>query len=140
VRYRTGDVTSLDPSPCPCGRTLARMARIRGRIDDMINLGDVKVYPSQIEEVLAATEGVEPHYELVVDRVDGMDTLEVRVEIAEDMPGVDEVRAIEHLQGRIARRLAASLAIPAKVTLAEPRSLSRAGEGKLRRVVDRRQP
>jgi phenylacetate-CoA ligase len=140
VRYRTGDLTTLDPSPCPCGRTLARMARIRGRIDDMINLGDVKAFPSQIEEVLAATEGVEPHYEIVVDRVDGIDTLEVRVEIAEDMPGVDEVRAIERLKERIARRLAASLGIPAKVSLAEPKSLARAGEGKLRRVVDRRQP
>ena len=139
VRYRTGDLTTIDPSPCRCGRTLARMARIRGRIDDMINLGDVKAFPSQVEEVLAATEGVEPHYELVVDRVDGMDTLEVRVEIAEDMPEVDEVRAIERLKERIARRLAASLGTPVKVTLAEPKSLARAGEGKLRRVVDRRQ-
>jgi phenylacetate-CoA ligase len=139
VRYRTGDLTSLDPSPCPCGRTLARIARIQGRIDDMINLGDVKVFPSQVEEVIADTEGVEAHYELIVDRVDGIDTLEVRVEIAEDMPGVDEVRAIERLKERIARRLAASLAIPAKVTLAEPRSLARAGEGKMKRVVDRRQ-
>ena len=139
VRYRTGDLTTLDPSPCRCGRTLARMARIRGRIDDMINLGDVKAFPSQVEEVLAGTEGVEPHYELVVDRVDGMDTLEVRVEIAEDMPEVDEVRAIERLKERIARRLAASLGIPVKVSLAEPKSLARAGEGKLRRVVDRRQ-
>jgi phenylacetate-CoA ligase len=138
VRYRTGDLTTLDPSPCPCGRTLARMARIRGRIDDMINLGDVKVFPSQIEEVLAATEGVEPHYEIVVDRVDGLDTLEVRVEIAEDLPEVDEVRALERLKDQIARRLAASLAIPAKVSLAEPKSLARAGEGKLKRVVDRR--
>jgi phenylacetate-CoA ligase len=140
VRYRTGDLTALDPSPCPCGRTLARLARIQGRIDDMINLGDVKVFPSQVEEVIAATEGVEPHYELIVDRVDGIDTLEVRVEIAEDMPGVDEVRAIERLKERIARKLAASLAIPAKVTLAEPKSLARAAEGKLKRVVDRRQP
>ena len=139
VRYRTGDLTSIDPSPCPCGRTLARIARIQGRIDDMINLGDVKVFPSQVEEVIAATEGVQAHYELIVDRVDGIDTLEVRVEIAEDMPGVDEVRAVEHLKERIARRLAASLAIPAKVSLAEPKSLARAGEGKLRRVVDRRQ-
>jgi phenylacetate-CoA ligase len=139
VRYRTGDLTTLDPSPCHCGRTLARMARIQGRIDDMINLGDVKAFPSQVEEVLAATEGVEPHYEIVVDRVDGMDTLEVRVEIAEDMPEVDEVRAIERLKERIARRLAASLGIPVKVSLAEPKSLARAGEGKLRRVVDRRQ-
>lgn len=138
VRYRTGDLTALDPSPCPCGRTLARMARIRGRIDDMINLGDVKVFPSQIEEVLAATEGVEPHYEIVVDRVDGLDTLEVRVEIAADRLEVDEVRSIEGLKERIARRLGASLAIPAKVTLAEPKTLARAGEGKLRRVVDRR--
>jgi phenylacetate-CoA ligase len=140
VRYRTGDLTALDPAPCPCGRTLARIARIQGRIDDMINLGDVKVFPSQVEEVIAATEGVEPHYELIVDRVDGIDTLEVRVEIAEDMPGVDEVRAIERLKERIARKLAASLAIPAKVTLAEPKSLARAVEGKLKRVVDRRQP
>ena len=109
VRYRTGDLTALDPSPCPCGRTLARIARIQGRIDDMINLGDVKVFPSQVEEVIASTEGVEPHYELIVDRVDGIDTLEVRVEIAEDMPGRRRGagdRAAEGAHRPAARRLA----------------------------------
>ncbi len=138
IRYRTGDITSLDPSPCPCGRSLARMARIKGRIDDMIILGDVKIFPSQIEEVLAAESGVAPHYEIEVDRVEGADSLEVRVEISEDMQIVDEVKALQQLRDAIARRLRAAIAVTVRVSLVEPRSLERTSGAKLRRVVDKR--
>lgn len=140
IRYRTGDIASIDPSSCPCGRTLARMSRIGGRIDDMVIIGDVKVFPSQVEEVLASTAGVEPHYEIVVDRVEGIDSLEVRVEISESVQAVDEVRALQKLKEQIARRLYASIALPVKVTLAEPKTISAAGQpgGKQRRVIDRR--
>jgi phenylacetate-CoA ligase len=105
------------------------MSRIRGRKDDMIIMGAVKVFPSQIEQVIMEVEGLRPHYEIVVDRVGGTDTLEVRVESA----------ANEQLRSRIARALSSLLDMPAKVTLVEPRAIARAEGGKTRRVVDKRQ-
>jgi phenylacetate-CoA ligase len=129
VRYRTGDLCSLAEAPCACGRTFARMSRIRGRMDDMIIMGAVKVFPSQIEQVIMEVEGLRPHYEIVVDRVGGTDTLEVRVESAPN----------EQLRSRIARTLSSLLDMPAKVTLVEPRAIARAEGGKTRRVVDKRQ-
>ena len=140
IRYRTGDIASIDPSPCSCGRTLARMSRIAGRIDDTVIVGDVKILPSQVEEVLASSVGVEPHFEIVVDRVEGIDSLEVRVEISENALAVDEIRALQRLKEQIAARLLSSLTVPVKVTLAEPKTISGAGQpgAKQRRVIDRR--
>jgi phenylacetate-CoA ligase len=129
IRYRTGDLCQLTRAPCACGRTLARMSRIRGRIDDLIIMGAVKVLPSQIEQIILDVEGLQPHYEIVVDRVGGADTLEIRVETGEEMPGMDE---------RISRKLAALLDAPVKVTLVEPRTFARSEGGKARRVVDKR--
>jgi phenylacetate-CoA ligase len=139
VRYRTGDLCALAVEPCGCGRTLARMSRIRGRIDDMIIMGAVKVFPSQIEQVLLDVKGLQPHYEIVVDRAAGIDTLEVRVEISEDMPGLDEMKKLEQFRSRIVHGLSALLDTPAKVTLVEPRTIPRSEGGKARRVVDKRQ-
>ncbi len=139
IRYRTGDLCSLTEAPCRCGRTLARMSRIRGRLDDMINMGAVKVFPSQIEQIILEVRGLQPHYEIVVDRVDGVDTLEVRVEISEDMPGLDEMKKLEQVRAHIAQGLSALLDGPAKVTLVEPRTIARSEGGKARRVVDKRQ-
>ena len=127
VRYRTGDLCSLTAEPCACGRTFARMSRIRGRIDDMIIMGAVKVFPSQIEQVILEVKGLQPHYEIVVDRAAGIDTLEVRVEISEDMPELDEMKKLEQVRSRIAQGLAALLDIPAKVTLVEPRTIAAFG-------------
>jgi len=138
VRYRTGDLCSLTREPCACGRTLARMSRIQGRMDDLIIMGAVKVFPSQIEQVILDVEGLQPHYEIVVDRTGGADSLEVRVEITEDMPGMDEITKLEQLRAGIARGLAALLDVPAKVTLVEPRTFARSEGGKARRVVDKR--
>ena len=129
VRYRTGDLCSLTAAPCACGRTFARMSRIRGRMDDMIIMGAVKVFPSQIEQVIMEVKGLQPHYEIVVDRAGGIDSLEVRVESAED----------EQLRSRISQALASLLDMPAKVTLVEPRAIARPEGGKARRVVDKRQ-
>ena len=129
VRYRTGDLCSLTAEPCDCGRSFARMSRIRGRIDDMIIMGAVKVFPSQIEQVIMEVKGLQPHYEIVVDRAGGADTLEVRVESSED----------EQLRTRIAQGLASLLDMPATVTLVEPHTIARPEGGKARRVVDKRQ-
>jgi phenylacetate-CoA ligase len=139
IRYRTGDLGSLTDEPCACGRRLARMSRIRGRIDDMIIMGALKVFPSQIEQIVLDVRGLEPHYEIVVDRVGGIDTLEVRVEISETMPELDEMKNLEQVRSRIAKGILTTLDIAAKVTLVEPRTIARAAEGKARRVVDKRQ-
>ena len=139
VRYRTGDLCSLTAEPCACGRTSARMSRIRGRMDDMIIMGAVKVFPSQIEQVIMEVKGLQPHYEIVVDRVGGIDSLEVKVEISEEMPELDEMKKLEQVRSRIAQGLASLLDMPAKVTLVEPRAIARPEGGKARRVVDKRQ-
>ena len=139
VRYRTGDLCSLTVEPCACGRTFARMSRIRGRMDDMIIMGAVKVFPSQIEQVIMEVKGLQPHYEIVVDRAGGIDSLEVKVEISEEMPELDEMKKLEQVRSRIAQGLASLLDMPAKVTLVEPRAIARPEGGKARRVVDKRQ-
>jgi phenylacetate-CoA ligase len=139
VRYRTGDLCSLAVEPCACGRTFARMSRIRGRMDDMIIMGAVKVFPSQIEQVIMEVKGLQPHYEIVVDRAGGIDSLEVKVEISEEMPELDEMKKLEQVRSRIAQGLASLLDMPAKVTLVEPRAIVRPEGGKARRVVDKRQ-
>ncbi len=138
VRYRTGDLGVLNPEPCACGRTLARMSRIRGRIDDLIILGAVKVFPSQIEQVILEVQGVEPHYQIVVDRVEGVDCLEVRVELSPSAPEIDDMRRLEQVKMQIARRCETALGIRPVVTLVDPRTFARAGEGKRKRVVDKR--
>jgi phenylacetate-CoA ligase len=136
IRYRTGDITSVDPEPCPCGRTLARMDKIRGRTDDMLIVRGINVFPSQIESVLLQVEGVEPHYQIVVDRQATLDDLEVWVEVSEKM-FADEIRGLEALEQRLRQELHEVLGINARVKLVEPRSIQRS-EGKAKRVVDRR--
>jgi phenylacetate-CoA ligase len=139
IRYRTGDLATLTDEPCRCGRTLARMSRIRGRIDDLIILGDVKVMPLQIEQILLETQGVTPHYEIVVDRIEGRDTLEVRVEISEAMPEMDEMKSLERMKEKIVRRLDTVFGVQAKVTLVEPRGTTPpTASGKVSRVIDKR--
>jgi phenylacetate-CoA ligase len=136
IRYRTRDVTYLDPSPCRCGRTAVRMNRLLGRTDDMLIIRGVNVFPSQIEEVLLRVEGVEPHYQLVVERAAHLDTLEVQVEMNERIFS-DKIRDLESFEKEIALELASALGIQAAVRLVEPKSIPRS-EGKAKRVVDRR--
>lgn len=138
IRYRTGDLGVLSPEPCACGRTLKRMSRVRGRIDDLIIMGASKVFPSQIEQIILSVSGLQPHYEIVVDREAGIDTLEVRVEISESMPALDEMKSLEKLQRRVAEEIDSLIGVKARVTLVEPRTIARQIEGKTRRVVDKR--
>ena len=137
IRYRTGDITSLDPAPCPCGRTFARMARVTGRTDDLILFHGVGFFPSEIEEILAEVEGTSPHYQIILDREGGVDTLEIKVEVSEDIPSLDEMKVLEALRRQIASRVKAALDLEARVALVEPKSLRRAVGGK-GCVVDRR--
>ncbi len=136
LRYRTRDISMLNPEPCKCGRTLVRMGRIQGRSDDMLIIRGVNVFPSQIEAVLMEVQGVEPHYQIVVDRVGQMDTLEVRVEV-DEAAFSDEVRQLQHLEKKIEHNIKDYLGVSAKVRLVEPRSIPRS-EGKAQRVIDNR--
>ncbi len=136
LRYRTRDITTLNPDPCICGRTLVRMGKVSGRTDDMLIIRGVNVFPSQIESVLMQVKGVEPHYQLVVDRVDNLDTLTVRVEIGENLFS-DEVKKLQELEKQISKDIKETLGVSAKVQLAEPKSIARS-EGKAMRVIDNR--
>ncbi len=136
LRYRTKDLCSLDESPCACGRTTARMSRIIGRSDDMLIIRGVNVFPSQIESVILEIEECEPHYLLVVNRVNNLDTLEVQIEVREDFFS-DELSKMLDLRKKIGHRIQSVLGIAADVKLVEPRSIPRS-EGKAKRVIDNR--
>ncbi|MDD5642418.1 MAG: phenylacetate--CoA ligase [Syntrophales bacterium] len=136
LRYRTRDVTSFDYAPCICGRTIARMQRIRGRSDDMLIIRGVNVFPSQIESVLMETKGLAPHYQLIVDREGQLDTLEVAVEVDEAVFS-DEVKGLQNLAKSIERQIKDYFTVSVKVRLVEPRSIPRS-EGKAQRVIDKR--
>jgi phenylacetate-CoA ligase len=138
VRYRTRDISRLFPAPCRCGRTSLRMDRVMGRSDDMLIIRGVNVFPSQIEAVLVGIEGLEPHYQLIIDRVGALDTLEVQVEVTESrFADADEVKVLQSLEKRILKDLKDYLGITAKVKLVGPQSLQRS-EGKANRVLDKR--
>jgi len=137
IRYRTRDITSLNPEPCSCGRTHLRMNRVTGRSDDMLIIRGVNVFPSQIESVLMETEEVEPHYQLVVDRKDNLDVLTVNVEVSEGS-FTDEVRGLQVLEKRITKNIKELLGVSAKVKLVEPKAIDRS-QGKAVRVVDNRE-
>ena len=144
LRYRTGDVTALDVEPCRCGRTTARMARIKGRTDDMLVIKGVNLYPSQLEAALLTSPDLAPHYLLVVDRSQGFPAIEVHVEPAEERvrawggfePGRPEVIA---LSLRVRELLRAHLGLNPEVTIVPPKTIPRS-EGKAVRVVERSSP
>jgi phenylacetate-CoA ligase len=136
IRYRTRDITSITYEMCPCGRTHARIEKIKGRTDDMLIIRGVNVFPSQIESVLMATGETEPHYLLIVDRIENLDSLEVWVEVSEKLFS-DEVRKLEDLRKKIASDIYTTLGINVNVKLVEPHTIERS-EGKAKRVIDRR--
>ena len=136
IRYRTKDLTSIDHSPCECGRTSARISRFKGRVDDMLIIRGVNVFPSQVEAALVEVEEVTPHYMMIVDRVNNLDTLEVQVEMDQKYY-TDEIRAIEAMTKKIAHVIQQALGISAKVKIVEPQTLVRS-EGKAVHVIDKR--
>ncbi len=137
IRYRTRDLCSISKKACACGRTTARMSKVKGRTDDMLIIRGVNVFPSQIEEVLLDIEGTEPHYLIVLDRKGAIDDFEVQVEITESLFS-DEMKVVREKALEIETRLASALGVRPSVVLVEPRSLERTA-GKAKRVLDRRQ-
>jgi len=137
LRYRTRDITRLDPEPCPCGRTTIRMSRVARRTDDMLIVRGVNVYPAQIEDVLMAIEGVQPHYHITLDRAGGLDQIEIAVEISAEVFR-DTVGGVLEIEQKITQAVQQALGFTPEVRLVEPRTLERAA-GKARRVTDKRQ-
>jgi len=136
IRYRTRDITSLSYEPCPCGRTHARISKLLGRTDDMLIIRGVNVFPSQIESALMAVGEAEPHYLIIVDRVNNLDTMEVWIEVSEQL-FADEIRKLEEVRKKIETEIYATLGINVKVKLVEPHTIERS-EGKAKRVIDKR--
>jgi len=135
LRYRTRDICITSNDACSCGRTLKKMSRLMGRSDDMLIIKGVNVFPSQIETVLIEY-GLSSNYQLVIDRLNHSDTLEVCVELTPDMFS-DTVRAIERRERELHEKIKNILGIAAKVTMVAPKTITRS-EGKAVRVVDKR--
>jgi len=136
IRYRTRDIASLIYDKCKCGRTFVRMSKPKGRSDDMLIIRGVNVFPSQIESVLLQIEETTANYQIIVDRMGQKDFMEVLVEISPEI-FFDEVRKLEDIKRKIQAAIESTLGLSAKVTLVEPKSITRS-EGKAVRVVDKR--
>ena len=131
IRYRTGDIASLHPEPCKCGRTTLRMSRIKGRIDDMLIIRGVNIFPSEVEAVLLQMPELAPHYQLVLTRKGALDQVELQVELA------DAQVASADMDKKIAYLLKQSLGISVNVRVHPPNAIPRS-EGKAVRIVDQR--
>lgn len=136
IRYRTRDITRLMYEPCKCGRTTVRMENLSGRSDDMLIIRGVNVFPSQIEEVLLKVPEIGAHYEIVVDRKNHLDCMEIKVELADETL-LDSYTKLGDLEHKIKSSLRVVLGIDAMIKLVTPRSLQRF-EGKAKRVTDLR--
>ena len=136
IRYRSRDITRLYHDSCKCRRTLIKMEKVTGRSDDMLIIRGVNVFPSQVEAVLMEVPGIEPHYQIIVDRKGSMDDIEVMVEVNEKVFS-DEIKVLNNLTKHITDRFRSILGISAKITLVEPQTIPRS-EGKAVRVIDRR--
>ena len=136
LRYRTHDITSIIPERCACGRTLRRINRISHRSDDMMIIRGVNVFPSQIEAALLKVESSLPHYQIILHRKEGLDQIEVQVEVTEDMFR-DRVSALEQLQKKFSHAIEHVVGLRANVRLVEPQTIARS-QGKAKRVIDQR--
>lgn len=136
LRYRTRDLTSLTYERCACGRTAVRMSRILGRSDDMLIIRGVNVFPSQVESVILELEEFEPHYLIVVDRVNNTDTFQIQVELRPEFY-TDEMSRLIALKNKITYKLQSVLGIGPDVKIVEPRSIERS-QGKAKHVIDKR--
>ncbi len=136
IRYRTRDLTSLDYSPCGCGRTIVRMAKCTGRSDDMLIIRGVNIFPSQIETVLLEMSETKPHYHIVIDRINNLDILQVEVEVDERF-FLDKISQLQSIRQKLTANLESALGISVDIKLVEPKTIRRS-EGKSMRVTDNR--
>jgi len=137
IRYRTHDLTRIISEPCACGRTLRRIDRIASRCDDMMIIRGVNVFPSQIESALLSVEGTLPHYHIVLYTENGMDNIEVDVEVNEKFFS-DKVSTMEEMQKKLSTAIEHTIGLRVKLKLVAPQTIQRS-EGKAKRVIDRRE-
>jgi phenylacetate-CoA ligase len=137
IRFRTHDLVTLYSEECGCGRNFIRMSKVCGRTDDMLIIRGVNVFPTQIESALLSIDGVEPHYQIIVDRERHLDELEIRVEVSDNIFS-DEVRVLKEMEEKVRREMNSVLGIATRINLVEPRTITRT-EGKAKRVIDRRE-
>jgi len=136
LRYKTGDITSITKEPCKCGRTMLRMESIVGRADDMLIISGVNVYPSQIEHVIANSQGVTLNYQIIADKKGHLDKLEIHIEVSDEIMN-DNLGEMEKIKKNIQADLLNNLYLNAVVKLVEPRSIERS-MGKAVRIIDKR--
>ncbi len=136
IRYRTKDLTNITYEPCKCGRTTARMSKIKGRSDDMLKIRGVNIFPSQVESVLMKIDSIGPHYQMIVRRENFADTLEIKVELI-DGSLLERYSELQNLQQHIRAKIKSVLGIDTKITLSPPKALERFS-GKAKRVLDLR--
>jgi phenylacetate-CoA ligase len=136
LRYRTRDLTALNYEKCRCGRTAVRMDRILGRSDDMLIIRGVNVFPSQIESVILELPEFEPHYLIIVDRVNNIDTFQVQVELRPEYYS-DEMNRMLAIKNKVTARMQSVLGIQPDIRIVEPRTLERS-QGKAKHVIDNR--
>jgi phenylacetate-CoA ligase len=136
IRYRTHDMSSILPGQCECGRTLRRIGRIGRRSDDMLIIRGVNVFPSQVETALLAVDGALPHYQIILTRSQGLDQMEVQVEVTSQSFN-DKIGAMQELHDKLQHSLDRVLGIRVRVSLVEAHTIERS-EGKAKRVIDRR--
>lgn len=136
IRYRTRDLTRLNFEQCKCGRTMVRMEKCLGRTDDMLIIRGVNLFPSQIETVLLEMSEIKPHYRIIVDRVNNLDTLELQVEV-DEVFFQDKISQLQALRSKLQDNLESATGLGIKVTLVEPKTIERS-EGKAKRVIDNR--
>ena len=137
VRYRTRDITSLNYTPCSCGRTHVRMNRITGRSDDMLIIRGVNVFPSQIEQIITGFDEITAHYQILLTDNGPLDKVTLNVETVPEFP-IDEIRKLEDLKARLGAELKSNLQIKVDIKIVEPKSIERS-EGKAKRVIDLRE-
>jgi phenylacetate-CoA ligase len=136
IRYRTRDLTRLTYEKCKCGRTMVRMEKCLGRSDDMLIIRGVNLFPSQVESVLLEMSEIKPHYILIVDRNNNLDSLELKVEVEEEF-FQDKISELQSLRHKIQNAIEGAIGLGLKVTLVEPKTLERS-EGKSKHVIDNR--
>ena len=136
IRYRTRDLCTLSDEKCACGRTTVKMGRVKGRSDDMLIIRGVNVFPSQIEAAIMRVKGVSPHYMIYVDRVNNLDTMEIHIELSEDI-APDKVSELENIKKKVETEVNSYIGLGARIKLCEKGSIQRS-EGKAQRVIDRR--
>lgn len=140
IRYRTGDIASLNPEPCKCGRTTMRMSRIKGRVDDMLIIRGVNVFPTEIESVLLSFQQLAPHYQVVIEREGALDRFEVHCELAQEYAREMESQDSAFLSAlvkEICHKIKDTLGVTVVLRVLPPHSLQRS-EGKAIRVLDKR--